>query len=520
VKSLKVAMLARGVENLGVESLSAVLKRDGHQVRLFFDPADSLHATGFQGVLDAGRRLAARLSGRPAPTSDEGLLAPLLAWEPDVVGFSAKSMDFPWAVDLADRLRPRTKALLMAGGPHATVAPERVMAEPSLDACMVGEADDALPDACARLASGDGLGGTGNLWHRDAPPGAGSDAPVLRNPPRPYVRDLDALPFPDKALFYDQVPFMARNYQAMVGRGCPWACTFCANNAFRCLYDFETGHVRTRGVDSVVEELVQARRRWPVRQAWFCDDVFAGDVRWLRRFVPEWRRRVGLPFVANVMATQMTEERARLLAEAGCREVFMGVECAVEDIRRRVLGRPVTDARILEAARHVKAAGIRLTVDHIVNIPFTTPADEAAAVRLYAEMQPDNIFCYWLTYTPGTAIVQSGLEDGRISPEDLPRILSGELAGKGTPRVTGPRDQFFVQARNAMPLVALLPRFLGRRLGDVRLMSRLPRSPERFYTVLTTLNGILKSEQVVRYYIGYVAARKGGAGGRSAGGAP
>lgn len=96
---------------------------------------------------------------------------------------------------------------------------------------------------------------------------------MLSNAARPYIEDLDSLPFPA----YDLIPDLGAchpppfNYRrrpvanVITSRGCPNQCTFCANATFG-------RRLRMRSAESVVEEIEMLIRLFHVREIAFSDD--------------------------------------------------------------------------------------------------------------------------------------------------------------------------------------------------------------------------------------------------------
>ncbi len=93
---------------------------------------------------------------------------------------------------------------------------------------------------------------------------------------RPYVEDLDSLPFPDRALVYERDPIAARGKikHFLTGRGCPYNCTYCFNHALSEIYRGKGQRFRQRSVDNVIEEVRWVRDHYPLEFVVFVDDTF------------------------------------------------------------------------------------------------------------------------------------------------------------------------------------------------------------------------------------------------------
>ena len=135
-----------------------------------------------------------------------------------------------------------------------------------------------------------------------------------RGPPRPFARDLDALPFPARDLLPNAayISHGRRRYgyavtTVMSSRGCPFACEFCSNVVFGASY-------RERSPASVVDEVEQALALGYDRIA-FADDVFTLRRERVVAVCDEIERR-GLRFAWECLARVDGVDRATAARDA------------------------------------------------------------------------------------------------------------------------------------------------------------------------------------------------------------
>lgn len=448
-------------ELLGVELLSAVLKRGGHRVSLVHDPAlfDDRHALNLPRV--------ARMFGDMDRT-----VAAILAAAPDLLAFSAMTATFAWAREVARRVRAVRRIPTIFGGTHPSAAPAFCMGLDEIDFVCVGEGEHALLELVDQLGRGGDGSGIKNIWSK--PDGVPMPPPGMA----PYVADLDALPFPDKALY---APWLPQNgmYNIMSSRGCPYRCTFCFNSNFGELDEKgrRWGYLRRRTVESVLAELTWARRQDAFRYVEFHDDIFTTDTEWLREFAPRYRREIGVPFGCSSHARYLDEDRIRLLHEAGCARVKMGVQSLdTQEYRRKVLRRAEKDSDVARAIDTCRRVGVRIEVDQIVGLPGESPDAREGAIAFFREHPPDRIGAYWFTWFPGTELTNKAIESGELSAEETRAILEGitttyrevELTGRRRDPVQDRLDRGYQAALDLMPntpapLRGLLkPDLLGR----------------------------------------------------------
>jgi anaerobic magnesium-protoporphyrin IX monomethyl ester cyclase len=113
----------------------------------------------------------------------------------------------------------------------------------------------------------------------------------------------------------------------------------------------------------------------------------------------------------------MNPKLIEALASAGCRHIVYGVESGSERIRREVMKRPVTNARLVEIFRRTQEAGILATANYMMGVPGETPEDLQATLDLHEELKPLD-FGYFVFYPfPGTQLFEHCRQHGYL-PEN------------------------------------------------------------------------------------------------------
>ncbi len=369
-------------EPLGVLYLTAVLRKNGHQVRAFF--------------------------------AGDSLVGDLRRYGPSIIGFSLIAGNHDRYLKLNRHLKRRLDYLSVFGGPYPTYFPEIIEREAAIDAVCRGDGEAAFPDLIDRLDRGDPVGQTQGFWIRDG------DI-VHRNTLGDLIVDLDSIPFPDRELIYsrDRVLRDLPVKRFVASRGCPYSCSYCFNHTFHELTRGKGPVVRARSVDNVIAEIAEVRDRYGVRIVKLVDDNINTRDDWLPEFVETYRRQIDLPFVCNIRPNHVTRETASLLREGGCRFVQMGVECGDERYREQVLNRHISDEQHIEAAEHLHREGIMFTLNNMLGLPGETKADIYRTIALNARLRPQ-----WAGFSiyqplPRTKLaeyaVERGLFDGDFS---------------------------------------------------------------------------------------------------------
>jgi anaerobic magnesium-protoporphyrin IX monomethyl ester cyclase len=368
----------------GIASLSAVLKREGHETAL-------LHLTG-------------------EPRREEFLRA-VTGFRPGLVGFSATTNQFPYVRRFAAWVKEATDVPVVCGGMHPTLAPEDAAADANLDVICRGEGEEALLELVQALETGGDITGIENLWVRH-------NGELYRNPVRPLLEDLDTLPFPDREIFHFDTLLTKFWHTAdfMTGRGCPYDCTYCCNHSLRELYHDLGKYVRRRTVPNVMAEIGQVTQRYRVEQLNFDDDTFTLDRTWLAEFSRAYSEQVGLPFTCNARPETLTPEVIASLKTAGCEMVQVGIESGSEALREAVLKRRFSNEDLVAAFANVREAGIATYAFNMVGLPSETPAMARETLEMNRRVAPDDLQVSIFYPYPGTELFETCRANDWLAP--------------------------------------------------------------------------------------------------------
>lgn len=452
---MKIVFARAATESLGLEYLSSSLKARGHVTALVYEPL----------LFDSFRLRLPFFE----PESATRTARRVLALRPGLVGFSAESDHFQWALSVAREIKRLSPVPVIFGGIHPSTAPEAVIARAEVDLVCVADGESAAAELADRLEKGLPLDGLQNIWFK-------RNGEIVKGPVRLETR-LDSLPFPDKDLFFSEYPgFVQDTYSIVTGRGCPNACTYCHNSSMRrTLSRLGCGDkfLRRRSVGNVLKELAAAKKKYGFERVSFCDDLFISDAAWLKEFAGAYPAEIGLPFFCNIHPADADGEAVGLLKAAGCTAVNMGIQTVSEAIRRGCLGRAERTEDAVKALRLLEQAGIFAYTNFIFGLPGQDTA-ELKAVAAFAAGNPAGFHdVNWLRYYPGAAILESARKSGLVSEEGARAVEEGDFSvpyGHGGHSYTPERAKL----RNLVFLASLLPGAVTRYLLSKDLWRLLP----------------------------------------------
>jgi anaerobic magnesium-protoporphyrin IX monomethyl ester cyclase len=377
----------RGYYYCGVGSLAGQLKRAEHRTSL-------IHIT----QPEYGR---------------EHFLADIEAAAPDLVAFSATTLAFPWVVNCLRWLREAgIKTPTICGGAHPSVDAEHAIQAEGLDMICLGEGEGALLDLVDALESGRPHHQIENLWVKH-------DGEIHRNQLRGLVQDLDTLaPYDrDDWLNYPQL-LHERDGEAIViaSRGCPFKCTYCVNHFYMELFP-DKQYVRFRSPDNVIAELVSLVEKYPfIRGFHFDDDILYMRKSWSIEFTEKYKKALGLPFVCNMRPNICSREIVKLMKEANCHKVMVGLESGNEYIRNTLLLRALKAEDMVTAFHRFEEVGIETVSFNMVGLPDETPANVLETVKLNAVSHVTYPQVSIFYPFPGTKLAKYCEDKGYVRP--------------------------------------------------------------------------------------------------------
>lgn len=378
--------------NLGLSYLAATLKTRGFNVGIYnADYYDSNKYLSQREIFDGYSSYIDIIKDENHPLWDE-VVKNVLEWDPHYLGISLRTSNYPSAKLISRKIksiRPDIKIIL--GGVHATLAYRELMSESWFDFIIRGEGEFTLLD----FMNGVPLERINGLSYRK-PDGTG-----VHNPPREAIPDLDMVPFPDRDSFITATHNMDLG-QIISGRGCPFACTYCASPAM-----WGRKNVRFRSVYDVVSELELLSKRYQTSMIYISDDTFTMKRGRSLEICDELKRRnLGVTWKCDTRADCLDEELVAHMKGAGCELIKIGVESGSDRILK-MIRKGETKQKMMAAARTVKEQGIKLTVYLMIGFPGETDEDVRKTIDFAHELDADYYSLSVLAPYYGTEIYNS-----------------------------------------------------------------------------------------------------------------
>lgn len=363
----------------GISYISSVLKADGHQCSL------------------------AVLGSNLPDKSLRVLEKAIEEFDPQLICFTSVCSQYLFM----DRAAALTKArwphrYLVAGGVHPTLQPEPPIAG-AFDAVCIGEGEYPTLELCRQLEAGELPHGIANLWIKRG------DV-IEKNPPRPFIGDLDQLPLPDYEMWRPWIDAPAHDAMTVfAGRGCPYECTYCCNHALRKVAPGK--YVRTRSPQEIVKEVRFLYENFQHREIYFEIETLDCNIEWAIELCGElasFNASVPDPvcFGSNYRINPHTisERLFAAMKRANFTSINIGLEAGSERIRREILKRNYSNEDVSQVVALAGKHGLEVYLYNMIGLPGESLADHLETVRMNRQCQPAGHYTGIFYPYPGTEL--------------------------------------------------------------------------------------------------------------------
>jgi len=334
---------------------------------------------------------------------------------PDVIGIQTFCNTINRALEIGkivkEKINPEIKIIL--GGVQATLFPEEYIKNKHVDFIVIGEGEIVFENLLNALENKqtDFSNILGLVWKKN-------NEPII-NPQEKLIENLDILPFPARH-FFDLTKYFPsaqlrgkKTFHIITSRGCPFNCGFCS-----CHKTFGRSY-RFMSADRVISEIKYLIKNYNIDGLHFYDDTLTvNKTRIIELCNKMIKEKINLPWACFTRVDCVDEEILEKMAEAGCYQIFYGVEAGNQRMLN-VMNKGITIEQIKRAFEWTKKYKIEALASFIIGAPTETLDDTKQSLEFAKEIKAD--FAHWEIYTPhpGTNLYKIAVENGTLLTTDL-----------------------------------------------------------------------------------------------------
>jgi len=358
---------------LGLLYVAAALERDGHQVEIVDGETDGLNPSGLVKRIEVSH--------------------------PDILGAGATTVDFDDANLILKEAKERFNVTTVLGGPHATVLPDQVLQEnPHIDYLVRGEGEITTRELLKHLEQKGDLSQVEGLSYREG-------ARIIHNADRPFIPDLNENVVPARHLV-DQgkylLPMPGKGMRRITAiqsmRGCPFKCIYC--------YRMFGNRVRFKNPALVVDEIEDCINNHGVEYVSFVDDTFTVNAERVTELCEGIiKRKLKFYWRCYTRADTIKEDLLRIMKEAGCKQISIGVESGNQEILDKA-GKGTRLEQYVKAYQLLGKVGFEKRGSFILGLPYENARTLRDTIDFAKKLELDRAFFNICTPYPETQLFQ------------------------------------------------------------------------------------------------------------------
>ena len=323
----------------------------------------------------------------------------------DVLGVCTYEDNFPFCQELMRLVRSaRPDVPIICGGSLVTSVPHVFMEETPCDVAVISEGEITILEVMESLVAGrwaQDLPSIRGIWYRQP------NGQVRSTLPRGQMMDLDALPRMRLDLWPQSKSPMGLQPQiiASYSRGCKMDCSFCYRT---------TPQERAKSPEKMDADLTWLKEQYGIEFCFFVDLTFSSH-RGQTLDICDVIQGHDLRWTCLTRCSDMDEERARAMEQAGADIILYGVESLAPDVLREAC-KGNTENLTVRAMHTTFDAGVRFGARLIVGLP-SEGQQTLGHMAEFAESYNHVTRVKYLSAMPGTTIYQQSVSSGLIRSE-------------------------------------------------------------------------------------------------------
>jgi anaerobic magnesium-protoporphyrin IX monomethyl ester cyclase len=391
-------------------SMGTYLRNNGHNVRILegdkYEEYGDLDFSDQESLYDKYLQSLKNFSDPFWKTLEKEIQK----FEPDYIGITVWTTFIASAIRTAQYCRKIfPSAIIIAGGPHATLLPEDIKKIDVFDIGVIGEGEQTILE----IVNGNPLHSIRGIFYSE-------NGNIKQNEPRVFVNNLDDFGIPDRSLLINQENYEAEDMGLiMTSRGCPFKCAYCATKIWE-------NKVRNRSVESVIEEIKSVKKKYGTIYFTVKDDSFTTNKNRIYDFCRKLKQeKVNIFWECNANLHTLDRDMLVEMRSAGCIAIKIGIESGSDRIHK-IINKKLNNKFIMSRIKIFDGTDIHLTCYFMMGIPGESKDDILKTLSFAYRIKPDFISISVYEIFPGTKLHSLGIEEntavGNMEIEDYFKI--------------------------------------------------------------------------------------------------
>jgi len=381
---------------LGLSYIAAVLEENGYVVQILDALAEGIYQIRRtdDGMIHVG-------------LGESDIKRGIKTFGPDVVGISCP---YTSSATEAHKVARMVKdvcpdAYVLFGGADASVRSKTILKDKNVDIVVRGEGEMTCLEIVDRIRHGDDLTDIKGTTVR-------KKGEIVVNPPREFIQNLDALPFPARHLLpmdiYLKDPrfhlYSMRSPRTTIitSRGCPYNCVFCS------IHSVWGRKWRARSAKNVVAEIELLVKKYGVKEIAIMDDNFTLNKERVLEICEEILDRsldVKLTTPNGIAIWRLDKEMLTKMRGGGYYRATFGIESGCKETLK-FIRKPVNLNHALEIIDHCLDLGLWVHSTFVIGFPYEYHESIKETVEFAKNSGIDFATFYIATPYPGTDLLK------------------------------------------------------------------------------------------------------------------
>ncbi len=341
----------------------------------------------------------------------EQIVDDIIDISPTVLGFTAMNDNYPFVIDLSNRIKDRIKndklddIYIVLGGPQASLSAEDTMKSfLCIDMIMIGEGEGNILAVVKSILNNslDELKSVPNLAYRNK----GKILFTDRDTSMVDVNSIQLIEpiFLDKFIVKEKIV----SYPIDVGRGCPFSCSFC------CTSKFWNRKFRLKTNNNIIKEILYIKNNYNINTFTFEHDLFTVNRDLVIDFCKKLKEsNIDIEWSCSARIDTIDEELIDIMLDVGCKAIYIGIETGSQRMQK-IINKNININDALTKIKMLSTKDVKITMSFMYGFKEETLEDLHLTLYFINEMiklKISNIQLHRFTPFPSTTELDLVIND-------------------------------------------------------------------------------------------------------------